>query len=123
MFSSLPTAVLPILLLLCSNIFMTLAWYGHLLFKDARWWLVILVSWLIALPEYCLAVPANRLGHVGQDGAFTANQLKILQEGISISIFLIFSLLVLKESLRWQDLGAFALILGGLALALSGRGG
>ena len=103
-----------IVLLLGSNVFMTIAWYGHLRFKEVPLWAVILLSWLIALPEYCLAVPANRLGH----GTFTANQLKILQEGISISIFLIVAMLMLKETPAWRDLLAYALILAGLAVGL-----
>ena len=103
-----------VLLLIASNLFMTIAWYGHLRFKEAPLWLVILVAWLIALPEYCLAVPANRLGY----GAFTANQLKILQEGISIAIFLAFSLIILKEAPHWRDGVAYALILAGLAVGL-----
>ncbi|MGE0606941.1 MAG: DMT family protein [Pirellulales bacterium] len=98
-----------VLLLIGSNAFMTLAWYGHLgeKFKayPLRW--VILTSWLIALPEYVLQVPANRLGH----GQFTAPQLKIMQECISITIFVVFSMLVLKEQPRWNDWLAFGLIL------------
>ncbi|MBI2362744.1 MAG: DMT family protein, partial [Elusimicrobia bacterium] len=70
-----------VLLLVASNVFMTFAWYGHLRYKGFPLWGVILASWLIALPEYALQVPANRLGH----GYFSAPQLKILQEGISIS--------------------------------------
>ena len=111
-----------ILLLLCSNCFMTLAWYGHLKFKATALWVVVLVSWLIALPEYCLAVPANRIGHLDHGGTFTGYQLKIIQEGISVLIFLGFAFVVLKETPRWQDLAAFTLILGGLSIALYGRG-
>ncbi len=111
----------PILLLIASNLFMTVAWYWHL--KGPKWPLfaIILVSWLIALPEYCLAVPANRLGHAGLGGVYSAAQLKILQEGIAITVFLGFSLWYLKETPRWQDLAGFGLILAGLAVALSGR--
>jgi hypothetical protein len=111
----------PILLLVASNVFMTVAWYGHLLFKGASLPVVILASWLIALPEYCLAVPANRFGHLSQGGAYTAPQLKIVQEGISITVFLAFTLWVLHETPRWQDLLAFGLILAGLAVALLTR--
>ncbi len=107
----------PILLLCASNLFMTIAWYGHLKYKHAALWLVILVSWCIALPEYALQVPANRLGH----GIYTAPQLKIIQEAISVSVFLGFSIWYLKESPRWTDVGAFLLIFAGLALALFGR--
>ncbi|HYE05289.1 MAG TPA: DMT family protein [Planctomycetota bacterium] len=110
-----------VLLLLASNCFMTLAWYGHLTVRSASLWAVILVSWLIALPEYCLAVPANRWGHVAHGGQFSAPQLKILQEGISVAVFLAFSLIVLREVPRWQDLVAFLLIGAGLAVALLSR--
>ncbi len=111
-----------ILLLVASNIFMTAAWYWHLK-APAAYPLIgfIIISWLIALPEYCLAVPANRLGHISLGGAFTAPQLKMIQEAISLSVFIIFSLLILKESPRWQDYVGMVLIMAGLAVALSGR--
>jgi len=95
-----------VLLLIASNVFMTFAWYGHLKFKSQPLLLVIAVSWLIALPEYCLQVPANRLGH----GEFSAPQLKIIQEAVSLSVFAVFSTLYLGESLRWNQVVAFALI-------------
>lgn len=101
-------------LLICSNIFMTAAWYGHLKYKTAPLLVVIGLSWLIALPEYALQVPANRYGH----GAFTAPQLKILQEVISLTVFSFFSILYLRESLRWNDLLAFALIVAAVAVAM-----
>jgi uncharacterized protein (DUF486 family) len=109
-----------IVLLIGSNLFMTTAWYWHLKAKPGTMSLAmfILISWLIALPEYCLAVPANRLGHVSTGGTFTAPQLKIIQEGIALLIFVGFSLAVLKESPRWQDYLAMTLILGGLVVAL-----
>ncbi len=93
-----------ILLLLLSNVFMTFAWYGHLKYGQG-WplWQVILVSWGIALLEYCLAVPANRLGY----GLFSGFQLKILQEVITLAIFIAFALLFLKEKLAWNYLAAF----------------
>jgi uncharacterized protein len=96
-----------ILLLLASNVFMTFAWYGHLKYKSFTLWKVILVSWLIALPEYCFQVPANRWGHL----EFTAAQLKMMQEVITLTVFCVFSLLYLKEPLRWNYLVGFALIL------------
>lgn len=115
-----------ILLLAASNLFMTVAWYWHLKAKDLglAWplWAFIGVSWLIALPEYCLAVPANRIGHISNGGPFTANQLKIIQEGIAVTVFIAFALLVLKEVPRWTDLAGFGLVLAGLAVALWGRG-
>ncbi len=95
-------------LLLVSNVFMTFAWYGHLRFKDRPLFLVILVSWLIAFAEYCFQVPANRLGH----GQFSAAQLKTMQELITLIVFSIFSVLYLKEPLKWNYLVGFALIVG-----------
>ncbi len=78
----------------------------------------IVISWLIALPEYCLAVPANRIGHVSTGGAFTASQLKIIQEAIALITFVGFSLTILKEAPRWQDYVGMLLILAGLTVAL-----
>lgn len=102
-----------ILLLIGSNIFMTVAWYGHLRHKGAALWQAILVSWLIALPEYMLQVPANRWGH----GTFSAPQLKILQEAITLAVFIGFCAAYLKEPIRWNHLASFALIAGAVALA------
>lgn len=95
-----------VLLLICSNVFMTMAWYGHLKFKSHALWLVILASWMIALPEYILQVPANRFGH----GMFSAAQLKIIQEIISISVFIVFCMAYLKEPIRWNHAVSFLLI-------------
>ena len=106
-----------VLLLIASNVFMTIAWYGHLRFKQAPIFSVILVSWLIALPEYMLQVPANRWGH----GYFTASQLKIMQEVISISVFVLFSLFYLHEKPRWNEWAAFALVLGAIVLLAAGK--
>jgi uncharacterized protein (DUF486 family) len=103
-----------VLLLIASNIFMTVAWYGHLKYKSHAIWLVILVSWLIALPEYMLQVPANRIGH----GTFTAPQLKIIQEVVSISVFIVFCVLYLKEPIRWNYVVSFLFILGAVFFAL-----
>lgn len=96
----------PIALPVCSNIFMTLAWYGHLKFKTVPLLMVIAISWLIALPEYILQVPANRLGH----SVYSAAQLKTLQEIITLLVFVAFSVLYLGEALRWNHLAGFALI-------------
>ncbi len=85
--------VLPILLLLCSNVFMTFAWYGQLRFPGVALWIVIPVSWGIAFFEYCLAVPANRIGYTVYSGA----QLKVIQEIITISVFAVFAVLYLGE--------------------------
>ncbi len=95
-----------IALLTVSNIFMTFAWYGHLRFKDSPLWKAILVSWLIASVEYCFQVPANRIGH----GDFSAAELKTIQEVITLVVFCAFSLLYLKEPLRWNVLVGFGFI-------------
>jgi uncharacterized protein len=111
-----------ILLLLASNVFMTVAWYWHLKAPATMPLLgFILISWLIALPEYSLAVPANRMGHVSLGGSFSTPQLKIIQEAIALIVFSLFSLVVLKESPRWQEYVGMALIMTGLCVALSGR--
>ncbi len=94
-------------LLTISNIFMTFAWYGHLKFKDSPIWIVIFASWGIAFVEYCFQVPANRIGH----GTFSAAQLKIIQEVITLTVFAVFSIVYLKEELRWNYIVAFGLIL------------
>jgi len=103
--------ILPILLLCLSNVFMTLAWYGHLKFKTSPLYLVILVSWGIAFFEYCLAVPANRIGHA----AYSAAELKTIQEVITLVVFAGFSVLYLKEGLGWNHLVGFGLIAAGAA--------
>lgn len=108
--------MLTVFLLICSNTFMTVAWYGHLRYKSASLLGVILISWLIALPEYGFQVPANRIGH--SSGGFSAPQLKIIQEVISISVFVCFSALWLGESPRWNEWIAFALIALAVALML-----
>jgi len=96
----------PILLLACSNLFMTFAWYGHLKFKGAPILLVILASWLIALPEYISQVPANRLGHA----VYTLPQLKTIQEVITLTVFIGFSVWYMGEAIRWNHLAGFALM-------------
>lgn len=97
---------------------MTVAWYWHLKAATVPISVVIAISWLIALPEYCLAMPANRIGHLSHGGPFTAPQLKIMQEGIAVTMFLLFSILILKEIPTWRDGVALTMILGGLAVAL-----
>ncbi len=94
---------LPILLLMVSNIFMTFAWYGHLKFKSAPLLIVILVSWGLAFFEYIFQVPANRIG----SNYFSAAQLKIIQEVITLTVFAVFSVLYLKEEFKWNYLLAF----------------
>lgn len=98
---------IPIILLTISNIFMTFAWYGHLKFKSTALWIVILVSWGIALLEYCFQVPANRIGHE----YFSAAQLKTIQEVITLVVFSVFSIMYLKEEFRWNYLVGFAFII------------
>ena len=104
--------LLPILLLIASNVFMTFAWYGHLKFKASPLWTVVLMSWGIAFFEYWLAVPANRIGHQ----VYSAAQLKTMQEVITLVVFAVFSVLYLKEALTWNHLPGFALIAAGAAL-------
>lgn len=102
-----------IILLFASNLFMTAAWYGHLKYKHVNIWKVILVSWGIAFVEYCLQVPANRWGY----GQFSASQLKIMQEVISLTVFAGFAILYLGEIPRWNHLVAFMLIVSAVAFA------
>jgi uncharacterized protein (DUF486 family) len=100
-------SLIPLAMLTVSNIFMTFAWYGHLKYKHSALWLVILASWGIAFFEYCFQVPANRMGHAH----FSAAQLKVAQEVITLVVFAVFSVAYLKESLRWNHIVGFALIL------------
>ncbi len=95
-----------ILLLTCSNIFMTFAWYGHLKYRQVPLFKVIVISWLIAFLEYCFQVPANRIGSY----EFTAVQLKTIQEVISLTVFSAFAVLYLGEKLKWNYLVGFGLI-------------
>lgn len=113
-------ALATILLLIGSNAFMTTAWYYHL--KQAKWGLLVAIgaSWLIALPEYCLQVPANRLGHFAHGGPFTAPQLKIIQEAITLLVFVAFSTFVLRERIRWTDGVGFALVFLGVGVSVLG---
>jgi len=97
-----------IILLTISNVFMTIAWYGHLKYKHTSVFKVIVISWLIAFLEYCFQVPANRIGHY----QFKAAQLKTIQEVITLVIFCIFSVVYLKEDLKWNYLVGFAMIIG-----------
>ena len=101
----------PILLLTLSNVFMTFAWYGHLKFKSQPIWLVILASWGLAFFEYCLMVPANRWGNDN----FTAIELKIMQEVITLVVFSAFAGFYLKEKLQWNHLAAFGCIIAAVA--------
>jgi uncharacterized protein (DUF486 family) len=97
---------------------MTYAWYGHLKHRSAPLVSTILISWLVALPEYCFQVPANRFGY----GSLSAFQLKIIQEIITLTVFVVFACLYLDEPLRWQYVGSFVCILGAVAFAFWGKG-
>jgi uncharacterized protein (DUF486 family) len=104
-------AVAPVALLIASNVFMTFAWYGHLRFKESPIMLAILVSWGIAFIEYCLAVPANRMG----SAVYSTAQLKTIQEVVTLAVFAVFSVLYLRESFGWNHLVGFTLIAAGAA--------
>jgi hypothetical protein len=104
-----PAYLLPILLLIGSNVFMTGAWYWHLRYKEVPLFSVILISWGLAFIEYCLAVPANRYGN----SVYSAAQLKTMQEVITLLVFAAFSVLYLREPLQWNHAVGFALIAGG----------
>lgn len=97
-----------ICLLTISNVFMTIAWYGHLRYRSAGLWKVILISWLIAFVEYCFQVPANRIGSY----TFSTAQLKTIQEVITLVVFCVFSVVYLKEDLKWNYLVGFAFMVG-----------
>ena len=97
-----------ILLLTLSNIFMTFAWYGHLKYRQAPLFKVVIISWVIAFAEYCFQVPANRIGSY----EFSTAQFKTIQEVITLSVFSVFSVFYLKEPLRWNYVAGFAMIIG-----------
>lgn len=104
--------VLPILMLIASNVFMTFAWYGHLRYTASPLWIAVTASWGIAFFEYWLAVPANRIGHQ----VYSAAQLKTMQEVITLTVFVAFSTFYLKEPLTWTQGAGFALIACGAGL-------
>lgn len=117
------SSILTILLLTVSNIFMTFAWYGHLKLKEFSWFAalpligVIGISWAIAFFEYCFQVPANRIGFQGNGGPFSLMQLKIIQEVITLVVFIIFSTIAFKnESFRWNHALACVLLIGAVYL-------
>jgi uncharacterized protein len=97
-----------VVLLCCSNVFMTFAWYGHLKYKGSPLWIAILASWMIAFVEYCFQVPANRYGY----GRFNGAELKTIQEVITLVVFSVFSVFYLQEGFRWNYLVGFAMIVG-----------
>jgi uncharacterized protein len=106
-----------ILLLICSNIFMTIAWYGHLKYRQAPLLAAIVVSWLIAFAEYCFQVPANRIGY----GHFTAFQLKVIQEVITLCVFVVFARVYLGEAMRWNHAVSFLFLVGSVTFAFWGK--
>ena len=105
---NLPVPVISVGLLLCSNIFITFAWYGHLKYPSVSLWRVVAISWGLAFFEYCLQVPANRYGF----GYFNAAELKTIQEVLSLSVFMVFSITYLHEPIKWNHLVGFAMIVG-----------
>ena len=109
--------MLTVILLIVSNVFMTFAWYGHLKYRSAPIVTVVLVSWMIALGEYCFQVPANRIGY----GQFTGYQLKIIQESVTLMVFIIFAFFYLGESLRWNNLASFFCLFGAVVFAFWGK--
>jgi len=108
--------ILPILMLIASNVFMTFAWYGHLKFKTAPLYAAVLFSWGIAFVEYWFAVPANRVGHQ----VYSAAELKTMQEVVTLCVFVVFSVSYLKEAITWNHALGFLLIAGGAALIFRG---
>lgn len=113
---TIPATLLPIILLVISNVFMTFAWYGHLNYKSWPLWVAVLASWGIALIEYCFAVPANRYGHA----VYSAAELKTMQEVITLVVFAGFSVWVLKEPLTINHLIGFGLIVAGAWFVFKG---
>ncbi len=115
--SLLSPQIAPILMLALSNIFMTFAWYGHLKFRSTPLLIVVVASWGIAFIEYCLAVPANRIGRA----VYSTAELKTIQEVITLIVFVGFSWLFLREPLGWNHLLGFALIAAGAAVVFLGK--
>ncbi len=115
-------SVMTIGLLIVSNVFMTIAWYGHLRMREFSWFsslplfVVILISWGIAFFEYCFQVPANRIGFQENGGPFTLMQLKVIQEVITLSVFIVFSIIVFKVDVRWNHILAMLLMVGAVYL-------
>jgi hypothetical protein len=106
-----------VLLLICSNTFMTIAWYGHLKHRNAPMFTVIVVSWMIAFFEYCFQVPANRIGY----GEFTLFQLKIIQEVITLGVFTVFAYLYFGDRLKWNHAVSFLFLVGAVTSAFWGK--
>jgi uncharacterized protein (DUF486 family) len=109
--------MLTVLLLIISNVFMTFAWYGHLKHRSAPLLEAIVVSWLIAFGEYCFQVPANRIGY----GHFTGYQLKIVQESVTLTVFVVFAYFYLDEPIRWNYAASFLCIFAAVMFAFWGK--
>ena len=110
------TAVAPVLLLIASNVFMTFAWYGQLKVEHRALWLIVLISWGIAFFEYCLAVPANRIGRL----VYSPAELKAMQEVITLAVFAVFSITWLKEPVTPNHIVGFGLIAAGAFFVFKG---
>lgn len=102
-----------VLLLIVSNVFMTLAWYGHLKFKSSALWLAVLASWGLAFFEYCFQVPANRIG----SDIFSITQLKIIQEAITLTVFTLVAYVLFGEGLKWNNVVSYLLLMGAVFFA------
>jgi len=116
MASLLSPKLLPILMLVASNVFMTFAWYGHLKYKTSPIYIAVMASWMIAFFEYWLAVPANRIG----SAVYSAAELKTIQEVVTLTVFAVFSVFYLKEALTINHVIGFGLIAGGAAFIFKG---
>jgi hypothetical protein len=116
MASLLSPKILPILMLIASNVFMTFAWYGHLKYKTSPIYIAVIASWMIAFFEYWFAVPANRIG----SAVYSAAELKTIQEVVTLTVFAVFSVFYLKEALTINHVIGFALIAGGAAFIFKG---
>lgn len=110
--------LIPFTLLLISNVFMTFAWYGHLKHTNKALWVVVLASWAIAFFEYCFMVPANRIGYMN---GLSAGKLKIMQEAITLTVFVVFSKYYLSEKLTWNMILGIALVFAGVAVVYMDR--
>ena len=106
-----------IILLTISNVFMTFAWYGHLKYRNSSLWKVIIASWGIAFFEYCFQVPANRIGY----GEFTLFQLKVIQEVITLGVFIVFAYVYFGDRVRWNQCVSFLFLVGAVAFAFWGK--
>lgn len=110
--------MITVLMLVASNVFMTTAWYGHLKFQDRPLWLLILASWAIAFFEYCLVIPANRMGFAS---GMSLGQLKITQEVVTLVVFSLFAVLVMGEKLKWNHFAAFLCLIAAVAFVFADK--